>query len=184
MQAVQRLAPATPVDEVVPLRDQVVDGAAVARLAEGDAAVHAAGALGREAPLVCGPVAHCGPPARRLPGVPGFLLTLVWSDSRTAQPCRPGSSQSRQRTDTSACGLRHRSVSLRIDVPIAYSERTVIRFLHAILPETIAAGDRAGPRPRTSGRRAMYQQRGCAYVRMLPPHCICRPKMLPTAIQW
>ena len=43
MQDVERLAEVAPVDEVVPLRDDVVDGAAA--LAERDAAIHAAGAL-------------------------------------------------------------------------------------------------------------------------------------------
>src|SRR5262249_42058889 len=52
VQPLQRLAPQPAVDEVVPLRDEVVDRAAGshaleegAGVAEGDAAVHAAGAL-------------------------------------------------------------------------------------------------------------------------------------------
>ena len=46
MQLVDRVAPLVAVDEVVPIRDQVVDGAAV--VAERDAALHAARALLRE----------------------------------------------------------------------------------------------------------------------------------------
>ena len=75
VQAVECLPPATPVDEIVPLGDQIVDWAAVVGLAEGDAAVHAAGALGGEAcPVVRGEdlveveQAHRGVPiGRRFP---------------------------------------------------------------------------------------------------------------------
>jgi hypothetical protein len=68
MEAVQRVLPAAAVDEVVPLRDQVVDGTAggqagdhLARVAKGRAAVHAAGTLvaqllGRELLVELGPV--------------------------------------------------------------------------------------------------------------------------------
>ena len=45
VQAVERFAPLVPVDQVVPLRDQVVDRAAVVRLAERHSAIHAARAL-------------------------------------------------------------------------------------------------------------------------------------------
>src|SRR5690606_30373785 len=45
MQAIERFAPAAVVDEIVPLRDQVVDRTAVRRLAERHAAIHAARAL-------------------------------------------------------------------------------------------------------------------------------------------
>ena len=53
VQTVQRLAPAAPVHEVVPLGDQVVDGAPCLGLAKGHAAVHAARALSLE-PLLVG----------------------------------------------------------------------------------------------------------------------------------
>ena len=52
VQTIERLAPAPLVDEVVPLRNQVVDGAAVIGLAERDAAVHATGALGGQTRFV------------------------------------------------------------------------------------------------------------------------------------
>ena len=45
VQAIQRFAPVTAVDEVVPLRNQIVDRATVGRLTERDAAIHAARAL-------------------------------------------------------------------------------------------------------------------------------------------
>jgi hypothetical protein len=53
MEAIQGFLPQPPIDQVVPLGDQVVDGATAghaadghARVAEGGAAVHAAGSLG------------------------------------------------------------------------------------------------------------------------------------------
>jgi hypothetical protein len=48
VQPVQGFAPAALVDEVVPLRNQVVDRATVVRLAERHATIHAAGALALE----------------------------------------------------------------------------------------------------------------------------------------
>src|SRR5690606_18729695 len=48
VQAIERVAPAALVDEVVPLRNQVVHWAAVLRLAERHAAVHAASTLDLE----------------------------------------------------------------------------------------------------------------------------------------
>jgi hypothetical protein len=54
VQRVERLLPAAAADEVVPLGDQVLDGAAGVALAEGDAAVHAAGPLRVEQLRRCG----------------------------------------------------------------------------------------------------------------------------------
>jgi hypothetical protein len=45
VQPIQRVAPAAVIDQVVPLRDQVVDRAAGGALAERHAAIHAAGSL-------------------------------------------------------------------------------------------------------------------------------------------